>query len=176
MSEKRSKADIKQKPSKLRSEPFLGQEVKSSIAHLEEVIRANVKVMKDDEIATRKAGPSKKDVSHLLESPNSVVEYQIDNIMERYNEISKMKDIFLEGINRESTVREISRQELFNESKLRMNLPKFSGYDLKLDIYSSQSDFRKIYKDNNKKDNARYIEEYTVGRKCTISLPSGARN
>ena len=105
MSEKRSKADIKQKPSKLRSEPFLGQEVKSSIAHLEEVIRADVKVMKDDEIATRKAGPSKKDVAHLLESPSSVVEYQIDNIMERYNEISKMKDIFLEGIKRESTVR-----------------------------------------------------------------------
>ena len=36
MSETRSKADIKQKASKLRSELFLGQEVKSSIANLED--------------------------------------------------------------------------------------------------------------------------------------------
>ena len=150
--------------------------MKSSIAHLEEAFRADVKVMKDDEIAIRKAGPSKKDVAHLLKSSNSVVEYQIDNIMERYNEISKMKDIFLEAINRESTVRETFKQELFNESKLRMNLLKFSGYDSKLDIYSSQSDFRTIYKDNPKKDNGRYIEEYFVGRNCTISRPSDARN
>ena len=82
----------------------------------------------------------------LLESSNSVVENQIDNIMGRYNEINKMKDIYHEAINNESTVREISKQELFNESKLRINLPKFSGYDLMLDIYSFQSEFTKFYK------------------------------
>ena len=48
----------------------------------------------------------------LLESSNSVVEKQIDNLMERYNEINEMKDIYLEAINRESTVREISKQEM----------------------------------------------------------------
>ena len=65
--------------------------------------------------------------------------------MERYNEMNKMKDVYHEAINRESTVREISKQELFNESKLRINRPKFSEYDLKLDIYSFQSEFTKIY-------------------------------
>ena len=54
MSERRSEAYIKQKASKLRSELFLGQEVKSSIAHLQEVFRVDVKVLKDNEIATRK--------------------------------------------------------------------------------------------------------------------------
>ena len=48
----------------------------------------------------------------LLESSNSVVEKQIDNLMERYNEINEMKDIYLEATNRESTVREISKQEM----------------------------------------------------------------
>lgn len=48
----------------------------------------------------------------LLESSNSVVEKQIDNLMERYNEINEMKDIYHEAINRESTVREISKQEM----------------------------------------------------------------
>ena len=54
MSERRSEAYIKQKASKLRSELFLGQEVKSSIAHLQKVFRVDVKVLKDNEIATRK--------------------------------------------------------------------------------------------------------------------------
>ena len=48
----------------------------------------------------------------LLESSNSVVEKQIDNLMERYNEINEMKDIYHEAINRESTVRKISREEM----------------------------------------------------------------
>ena len=38
--------------------------------------------------------------------------------MERYNEINKMKNINHEAIHRESTVRKISKQELFNESKI----------------------------------------------------------
>ena len=118
MSERRSKAD-KHKASKLRSELFLGQEVKSSIAYLEEVFRVDVKVMKDDEFATRKAYLHKelqnldkmsKMLHSLLESSNSVVENQIDNIMERYNDINKMKDIYHEAINRESTVREIPKK------------------------------------------------------------------
>ena len=39
----------------------------------------------------------------LLESSNSVAGSQIDTIMERYNGINKMKDIYQETINREST-------------------------------------------------------------------------
>ena len=48
----------------------------------------------------------------LLESSNLVVEKQTDNLMERYNEINEMKDIYHEAINRESTVREISKQKM----------------------------------------------------------------
>lgn len=48
----------------------------------------------------------------LLESSNSVVEKQIDNLMERYNEINEMKDIYHEAINREPTVRKISKEEM----------------------------------------------------------------
>ena len=57
-----------------------------------------------------------------------------------------MKDIYHEAINREFRIKEISKQELFNESKLKINLPKFSEYDSKLYIYSFQSEFTKTYK------------------------------
>ena len=86
------RGDQKQKASKLRSELFLGQGVRSSIAHLEEeVFRVDVKVMKDDETATRKYNlPNElhemdkisKMFRSLLESSNSMVENQIYNIME----------------------------------------------------------------------------------------------
>ena len=92
-SERRSKAYIKQKASlrseKLRSELFLGQEVKSSIEHLQKVFRVDMKVLKDDEIAIRKVDLPKElqqmdkisNMLHsLLQSSNSVVENQIDNI------------------------------------------------------------------------------------------------
>lgn len=59
-----------------------------------------------------------------------------------------MNDSYQKAINKESTVREISKQELFNESKSRIkmnqNLPEFCGYDSKLDIYGCQSEFTKI--------------------------------
>ena len=74
---------------KLRSELFLGQEVKSSIEHLQKVFRVDVKVLKDDEIAIRKVDLPKElqqmdkisNMLHsLLQSSNSMVENQIDNI------------------------------------------------------------------------------------------------
>ena len=121
MSETRSKADIKQK-SKLRSELFLGQKVKSSTAHLEDE-----KVMKDDhdEIATRKADLPKelqkmdkisKVLHSLLESSNSVIGSQIDNIIERYNGINKMEDIYQETINIESTEKFPNKNYAMNQN------------------------------------------------------------
>ena len=57
-----------------------------------------------------------------------------------------MKDVYTQAINDEANEREISKQEMFKESKLKINLPKFSGYDPKLDIYTFSSEFMKIYK------------------------------
>ena len=53
-SEKKLKADVKQKASSLKSDSFLAQEVKTSMIHLEEVFGVNVNEINDDEIATRK--------------------------------------------------------------------------------------------------------------------------
>lgn len=39
----------------MRSELFLGQEIKSSIAHLEEAFGVHIKVLNNDKVPTRKA-------------------------------------------------------------------------------------------------------------------------
>ena len=54
-----------------------------------------------------------KMLHNLLECSNSLVENQIDEMIERYNNTNRMKDVYSQGINSESTEREISKQELF---------------------------------------------------------------
>ena len=84
MSEKRSKADIKQKASKLRSDIFMVQEVKTSMTYLEEVFGVDIDDnMNDDEITSRKSDLPKemkkvenlsKMLHNLFKCSNSVVE------------------------------------------------------------------------------------------------------
>ena len=74
-----------------------------------------------------------------------VAKDEVDEIMPNYSNISLLKEEYLKDINNEVKNREITKQKLFNESKLRINLPKLSGYESKLDIYSFQSEFLKIY-------------------------------
>ena len=64
-----------------------------------------------------------------------VAKDEVDEIMPNYSNISLLKEEYFKDINNEVKNREITKQKLFSESKLRINLPKFSGYESKLDIY-----------------------------------------
>ena len=67
--------------------------------------------------------------------------------MVNYSNISQLKEEYVKDIKNEVKNREITKQKPFNKSKLNqwINLPKFSGYELKLDIYSFQSELLKMY-------------------------------
>ena len=84
-------------------------------------------------------------VHNLLECSNSVAEDEFDEVVAIYSNISQLKEKYVKDINSEVKNREITKQELSNKLKLRINQPKFFGYELKLDIYSFQSEFLKIY-------------------------------
>ena len=135
---KKSEADIKVNISKARSEMFLVQEVKTSISYLQEIFKVDVSNINDDEIKSRKDDMPKhlqqldnlsKKMENLLECANSVIEDQIEDIVGSYNHIKKLKDVYQQTIKDEVVKREISKLELFNESKLKINLSKFSGYN-----------------------------------------------
>ena len=85
-------------------------------------------------------------MQNLLKCANSVIKDQIEDIVGSYNPIKKLKDVYQQTIKDEVAKREISKLELFNESKLKINLSKFSGYNSKLNVYTFQGDFIKIYK------------------------------
>ena len=65
--------------------------------------------------------------------------------MANYSNISLLKEEYFKDINNDVKNREITKQKLFNKSKPRINLPELSGYELKLGIWSFQSEFLKIY-------------------------------
>ena len=71
--------------------------------------------------------------------------FKVDEIMSNYSNISQLKEDYFKDINNKVKNREITKQKLFIVSKLRIDLLKFSGYETKLDIYSFQSEFSKIY-------------------------------
>ena len=85
-------------------------------------------------------------MQNLLECANSVIGDQIEKIVGSYHHIKKLKYAYKQTIKDEVAQGEISKLELFNESKLKIKLSKFSGYDSKLDVYIFQSEFIKIYK------------------------------
>ena len=152
-SERKLTPDTKSIASKKRSEEFLLQEVKTTMRNLQSTLKTDIKHLSDDEVKERKSGLLKliermenlsKMVHNLLECSNSVKKDEVDEIMANYSNISLLKEYF-KDINNEVKNREITKQKLFDESKLRINLPKFSGYESKLDIYSFQSELLKIY-------------------------------
>ena len=152
---KKSEADIKVNISKARSEMFLVQEVKTSISYLQEIFKVDISNINDDEIKSRKDDMSKnlqqlnilsKKMQNLLECANSVIEDQIEYIVGSYNHIKKLKDVYQQTIKDGVAKQEILKLKLFSESKLKINISKFSGYDSRLDVYTFQSEFIKIYK------------------------------
>ena len=151
-SERKLIPDTKSIAAKKRSEEFLLQEVKTTMRNLQSTLKTDIKHLSDDEVKERKSGLLKliegmenlsKMVHNLLEYSNSVEKDEVDEIMANHSN-SLLKEYF-KDINNEVKNREITKQKFFDESKLRINLPKFSGYESKLDIYSFQSEVLKIY-------------------------------
>ena len=99
---KKSEADIKVNVSKVRTEMFLVQEVKTSISYLEEIFKVGISSINDDEIKSKKDDMPKhlqqldnisQKMQNLLECANSVIEDQIEDAVGGYNYIKKLKDV-----------------------------------------------------------------------------------
>ena len=128
---KKSEADIKINVSKARTKMFLVQEVKNSISYLEEIFKVDISNINDDSIKSKKDDMPKhlqqldnQSQKILFECQNSVIEDQIKDIARSNNHIKKLKDVYQQTIRDEVEKREISELELFNESKLKINLRK----------------------------------------------------
>ena len=114
----------------------------------------DVKKLTDDEVVDRRSNVSKqtekftnmtKLIHELLESTNPVTETKVDEILSSYHNLRKLKDNQASSVDKEAKSKEITKLEIISKSKLKISLPKFNGYESKLDIYTFQSEFFKIH-------------------------------
>ena len=85
-------------------------------------------------------------VHDILKCSEPTMKNRINDIVDMHRKINELKENYSHCIDDEMRKRKITKQQLFNESKLRINLPKFSGCELKVDIYAFQSEFLNVHK------------------------------
>lgn len=68
-------------------------------------------------------------IQELLESTNSVTETKVDDILSSYHNLRILKDSYASSVNKEAKSTETTKLEIFSESKLKISLPKFNGYE-----------------------------------------------
>ena len=73
------------------------------------------------------------------------VDKDIKSATSDYDTLCNRKEKYVKYVKTEFESRELKKQELFDEGNMKIHLPKFSGYDSKMDYYSFKSDFLKIY-------------------------------
>ena len=135
---------------------FLINELERMMLELDKELTYEKVYFTDDQITTRKSELPQyerkldnvsKSVKELI-SINKGNDVKLDNdikiITKEYTNLCKKKEKFIDFIKDESESRELSKNELFKESKMKIQLSKFSGHDSKSDFYTFQSDFYKI--------------------------------
>lgn len=83
----------------------------------------------------------------IIQSPtsNTELEKKITKLGTRYQELASRKKVFVTMLKKEIVSRELGKQDLTKEARLNIKLPKFSGYESEMDIYSYQIEFEKLH-------------------------------
>ena len=87
-----------------------------------------------------------KEILDITPMNNRDNQLMVDDITCEYDKVLEYKDEYACFIKKEVEERELTKQEMFKEAKLNIKLPKFTGYDSILDVYTFQSEFEKLYK------------------------------
>ena len=98
----------------------------------------------------------KKQMESMCEKYKELLEMVPDSIKDKdkklkvlsdkYQKLLKSEKVFRDKLDTEIRERELTKEKSFETSTLKINLPKFGGYDSKMDVYTFQEKFEKIYK------------------------------
>ena len=162
----RNQSVLKETEAQQQSSNFLIREIHHSISKLsKELIHHDA--FSDEQITTKKAAiphVEKKvagvanSIKELLAQKDGTVAGEVKRITADYEDLCVLKSKYVQFIIQEAELRELSKKELFNASKLNIHLGKFSGYDSKSDIYTFQSEFTDLNQLTPKRYHARKLK------------------
>ena len=131
---------------------FLVTETNRRISSLELVFSEDLTEVLDEDITTRKSvlTEHQREMQHITKSIQDLIEtgvtdLALDKVRRRYVDLNSTKSQYVLNLEQESKNREIEKQKNFNKSVLNINLGKFKGYNSKIDIYTFQDQFEKLY-------------------------------
>ena len=68
----------------------------------------------------------------------------MDKVCDEVNEITSIKERFAVNVHKEIIKRDISEEKFRNAVELKIELPKFKGYDSDMDLYTFRTEFEKL--------------------------------
>ena len=71
---------------------------------------------------------------------------KLNELSDKYRSLLSADKDFRERLDAEMKKRELTKEKSFETSTLKINLPKFGGYDSKIDVYTFQENFEKVHK------------------------------
>lgn len=154
--EVKQKDAISQKASMEKGLVFIAGEFERTISELEMFFLPTVSIAKDHEVTqwneelphhVKRFDTLAERYKAILQSPspNPDFELKVTKLGTRYEELASRKRVFVSTLRKEIMSRELGKQDLVKEARLNINLPKFSGYESDLDIYSFQIEFEKLH-------------------------------
>ena len=131
---------------------FLVSETDRRIGSLESIFSEDLNAILDEDIVTRKGAfpEHQKEMQYIAKNIQEIIgtgatDLEVDRVQQRYVDLNSEKSQYLFELEQEIKKREIEKQKNFNKSVLNINLGKFKGYNSKIDIYSFQDQFEKLY-------------------------------
>jgi hypothetical protein len=84
------------------------------------------------------------DLSNFVMGGSKVVQELLDTATGRIDRVAALKKTFLKNVQVALDDRDITPDKLKNAATLQIELPKFSGYDCKIDFFTFKSEFKKL--------------------------------
>ena len=132
----------------------LYSEIECRCKSLEEKYRVNFETMSDFQILDISKNKSLEDGFNAilqtitsfasLASGDGEITKLLNQAVIKRTEVVASKQVFLEKLQKVIIERDISDGKLKNVSGLKIEIPKFSGYDGKMDFYTFKSQFKKL--------------------------------
>ena len=91
------------------------------------------------------------DLAGLVSGGGAEVEKMLTDVTSKKNDVIKMKKNFFLNLEKIVLARDVTADKMKNAASLKIEIPKFSGYDGEIDFYTFKSEFQKLVEPHVKK-------------------------
>ena len=176
-------AKVQADAANLRYFKFVHDEIKNQLADIEGQVAVVAADESDDELLfkSKHIAEIQKKLDDIWRKISEIMKLNVDaeavdTLQEEYRTLVDLKKDYTVELQAEVSKRELKKKENFKKTKLNIELPKFSGYDCVLDIYTFKSDFEKLHNDTVPKEHHADLLKNNYLKDPALSLVKSVLN